>query len=93
MGKRLENRFHELSLERKASSPSLSASPYFRADLSLAQIANIVQGKAKLNKFLTAVVPDRVPLDVSGEPTQSRDELIEDVFEGMKTATMAIRIT
>ncbi|RKU41667.1 hypothetical protein DL546_004271 [Coniochaeta pulveracea] len=56
-------------------------------------VANTVQGKPKLLKFLTAALPDHVPFDRSGSRTQSRDELIDDVFEGVTAATMAIRIT
>lgn len=57
------------------------------------QVANTVQGGPKLRKFLTAVLPDHVPLDRSGSVMQTRDELINDVFEGVTAATMAIRIT
>lgn len=57
------------------------------------QVANTVQGGAKLLKFLNAVLPDRVPCDDSSSHTQSREELIKDVFDGVTAATMAIRIT
>ncbi|KXX75227.1 L-lysine 2,3-aminomutase [Madurella mycetomatis] len=50
-------------------------------------------GTPKLHKFLQAVVPEEVPYDTSGTQTQTRDEFIKDVFEGVTAATMAIRIT
>lgn len=57
------------------------------------QIANTVQGTSKLAKFLNAVLPQHVPLDHSGSRTQTGEELIEDVLDGVTAATMAIRIT
>ena len=57
------------------------------------QIANLVQGKPKLEKFLSTVLPEKVPLDNAGEKMQTRDDLIRDVFDGIGTATMAIRMT
>jgi lysine 2,3-aminomutase len=57
------------------------------------QIANTVQGSPRLLKFLNSVLPDHVPYDRSGTHSQSREELIKDVFEGVTAATMAIRIT
>ncbi|KAJ4394147.1 hypothetical protein N0V93_003364 [Gnomoniopsis smithogilvyi] len=56
-------------------------------------IANTVQGKPKLWKFLQAVLPDAVPFDRGSLRAQSKESLIEDVFEGVDAATMAIRIT
>jgi lysine 2,3-aminomutase len=61
--------------------------------LTFLQVANTVQGAPKLHKFLSAVLPDHVPYDRSGPRTQSREELIKDVFDGVTAATMAIRIT
>lgn len=56
-------------------------------------MANTVQGAPKLLKFLQAVVPAEVPLDTLGTTTQSRDEFIKDVLDGVTAATMAIRMT
>ncbi|OIW35337.1 kama family protein [Coniochaeta ligniaria NRRL 30616] len=56
-------------------------------------VANTVQGTSKLVKFLSAVLPENVPFDNSGSRTQTREELIQDVLDGVTTATMAIRIT
>lgn len=64
------------------------------ADLSVAiQIQNLIQGKPKLWKFLNDVLPDQVPRDKEGLRTQSKEDFIADVFEGVHTATMAIRVT
>lgn len=57
------------------------------------QVANTVQGTAKLFKFLQAVVPEEVPLDKLGMQMQSRDNFIKDVLDGVAAATMAIRMT
>jgi len=43
-------------------------------------VANTVQGGPKLHKFLSAVLPSEVPLDRESGTTQTRDELINDVF-------------
>lgn len=59
----------------------------------VAQIRNTVQGKHKLFEFLNAVVPDEVPYDKNGTSTQSKEDLIEDVLDGVDAATMAVRIT
>ncbi|KAK3337459.1 hypothetical protein B0T19DRAFT_73509 [Cercophora scortea] len=56
-------------------------------------VANTVQGAAKLLKFLQAVVPEHVPLDKAGTRTQTREEFIKDVLDGVTAATMAIRMT
>jgi lysine 2,3-aminomutase len=57
------------------------------------QIANTVQGDVKLFRFLNAVLPANIPIDETGSETQTRDEFIGDVFDGVKASTMAIRIT
>ena len=57
------------------------------------QIANLVQGKPKLERFLSAVLPEQVPLDNAGEQMQTREDLIRDVLDGIGAATMAIRMT
>lgn len=57
------------------------------------QIVNTVQGTAKLLKFLTGVLPDQVPVDANATQFQTREELIQDVLDGVTTATMAIRMT
>ncbi|KAJ4424812.1 hypothetical protein N0V82_000531 [Gnomoniopsis sp. IMI 355080] len=56
-------------------------------------IANTVQGKPKLWKFLHAVLPDMVPYGKGFVQSQSKEDLIEDIFEGVDASTMAIRVT
>ncbi|KAK9413292.1 putative L-lysine-aminomutase [Seiridium unicorne] len=55
-------------------------------------IANTVQGVEKLARFLHQVVPDTIPYGRQRNQTQIRDELVKDVLEGTKMATMAVRI-
>ncbi|SPN97010.1 related to L-lysine 2,3-aminomutase [Cephalotrichum gorgonifer] len=55
-------------------------------------LANLVQGKDKFYKFLSAVLPDEMPSRTPGH-TLSRDEVMSDIFDGVSTATMAIRMT
>jgi lysine 2,3-aminomutase len=58
------------------------------------QNKNMVQNQQQLFKFLQAVLPEEVPYDKSGNTRmQTRDEYIEDVFEGITPATMAVRMT
>jgi lysine 2,3-aminomutase len=58
------------------------------------QNKNMVQNQQQLFKFLQAVLPEEVPYDQSGGTRmQTRDEFIEDVFEGITAATMAVRMT
>lgn len=59
----------------------------------LHQTKNMVEKEPQLYKFLRAVLPEEVPFDESGTRMQSRDEFIQDVFEGIKTATMSVRMT
>lgn len=47
----------------------------------------------KLAKFIRSVVPDAVPYDEQRTQTQTRDELVQDVIDGTKEATMAVRLT
>ncbi|KAL5615174.1 hypothetical protein BROUX41_005231 [Berkeleyomyces rouxiae] len=54
--------------------------------------ANLVQGKAKLFKFLNATLPETLPTQISGK-TETRTELVEDIFAGITAATMAVRMT
>ncbi|KAI0133763.1 L-lysine-aminomutase [Xylariales sp. AK1849] len=56
-------------------------------------IANTVQGVDKLAKFLRSVVPETVPYDEQQLRTQTRDELVNDVMDGTREATMAVRMT
>ena len=51
----------------------------------------MVQNQQQLFKFLQAVLPEEVPYDSTR--MQTRDEFIEDVFEGITAATMAVRMT
>ncbi|KAI1845331.1 hypothetical protein JX266_008641 [Neoarthrinium moseri] len=43
-------------------------------------------------KLLAGLLPDSVPLDRKTGMIQSRDEFIEDVFAGLTTSTMSLRI-
>ncbi|PSR79133.1 L-lysine-aminomutase [Coniella lustricola] len=52
-----------------------------------------VNGEAQLHKFLKEVVPDEIPLDRAGSKVQSKDAFLKDVLEGVRAATMAVRIT
>ncbi|KAK4250424.1 hypothetical protein C7999DRAFT_11757 [Corynascus novoguineensis] len=49
--------------------------------------------KPQLLRFLEAVLPEEVPYEKPGRQTQSRDDFIRDVFEGITAATMAVRMT
>ncbi|KAL2891323.1 L-lysine 2 3-aminomutase [Ceratocystis lukuohia] len=59
--------------------------------------ANVVQGNPKLFKFLTSTLPSTLPkvssLPGAPQTTETREELIEDIFAGISAATMAIRMT
>ena len=63
------------------------------------QIKHTVQGEAKLASFLEQVLPDQVPMDdldnvnCQGALMQTREELVADVVDGIKTATMSTRMT
>ncbi len=57
------------------------------------QTAKLVQTKPQLHAFLQAVLPDEVPYDKSGTRTQTRADFIQDVFDGITAATMAVRMT
>ncbi|CAK7229280.1 hypothetical protein SBRCBS47491_007192 [Sporothrix bragantina] len=61
-------------------------------------IKHTVQGEGKLAHFLEQVLPDQVPMDgvagINNNPgMQTRDELVADVLDGIKTATMSTRMT
>ncbi|CAK7241477.1 MAG: hypothetical protein STHCBS139747_002939 [Sporothrix thermara] len=62
-------------------------------------IKHTVQGEAKLASFLEQVLPDQVPMDdldnvnCQGALMQTREELVADVVDGIKTATMSTRMT
>lgn len=51
----------------------------------------MVETKPQLFKFLEATLPEEVPYD--NTRTQTREEFIKDVFEGITAATMAVRMT
>lgn len=53
----------------------------------------MVETKPQLFKFLETTLPEEVPYDKSGTRMQTRDEFIQDVFEGITAATMAVRMT
>lgn len=82
-----------LSYKWSVSNGQASSSCSNRVLLVAIQIANTVQGKPKLWKFLHAVLPDEVPYDESLLEVQSKEDLIEDIFQGIDAATMAIRVT
>ncbi|KAL1890246.1 hypothetical protein Sste5346_008400 [Sporothrix stenoceras] len=61
-------------------------------------IKNTVQGEGKLAHFLEQVLPDEVPMTdvahgISCKQTQTREELVTDVLDGIKAATMSTRMT
>lgn len=53
----------------------------------------MVETKPQLLRFLEAVLPEEVPYEKPSGQTQSRDDFIRDVFEGITAATMAVRMT
>ncbi|KAJ3930988.1 MAG: hypothetical protein NXY57DRAFT_897034 [Lentinula lateritia] len=61
------------------------------------QIANTVQGKEKLVRFLHTILPEEIPYDEDApEPLRhirTRDVFIQDVLNGISLAPMSIRIT
>ncbi|KAK4151076.1 hypothetical protein C8A00DRAFT_36310 [Chaetomidium leptoderma] len=54
---------------------------------------NLVDNTQQLFRFLQAVLPEEVPLDKPGVEMQTRDDFIQDVVEGIKAATMSVRMT
>lgn len=59
------------------------------------QTANTIDARTadkgqRLREFLISVLPDQVP---NGTETQSKEQLIDDVFLGIMQSTMAVRIT
>lgn len=54
------------------------------------QTNNAIDSHHRLNRFLNSVVPDEIP---DGAGTQSKEEFMEDVYDGMKASTMSLRIT
>ncbi|KAL2129666.1 hypothetical protein VTI74DRAFT_7480 [Chaetomium olivicolor] len=55
--------------------------------------ANMVETPRQLERFLTAALPKEVPFDKFGARTQTREEYIKDVADGVAAATMTIRMT
>jgi hypothetical protein len=45
-----------------------------------------------LRRLLTSLIPDFVPFDEGTTQTQSREDLIDDVFAGLKAITMSMRL-
>lgn len=45
-----------------------------------------------LRRTLATVLPDSVPYDRDGISRQSREELINDVFDGLSRSSMSLRI-
>lgn len=56
------------------------------------QTKNNVDSHERLHQFLNAVVPDEIP-NSGGAGTQSKEQFMDDVYYGMKAATMSLRIT
>lgn len=54
---------------------------------------NTVSGEEKLFTFLNAVVPKEVPFDDECTRTQTKEDFLMDVVNGVRAATMSIRIT
>lgn len=53
----------------------------------------MVERLPKLQGFLKAVLPEYIPLRGFDEEMEPREHLIQDVFAGVKEATMSIRLT
>jgi lysine 2,3-aminomutase len=53
----------------------------------------MVDNTQQLFRFLQAVLPEEVPLDEPSAGMQTRDDFIQDVVEGIKAATMSVRMT
>ncbi len=56
------------------------------------QLANNVQGKEALRKFLQAEVPYTIPFSSRYEHITTRDDFIKDVMDGVDMAPMSIRL-
>ena len=61
--------------------------------ISAVQISNTMQGEAKLHRFLRSVVPEEIPYESHVAGSQTQENFIQDVFEGISASTMAVRIT
>jgi hypothetical protein len=59
----------------------------------MTQVNNTVQGLSKLESFLQAALPPSIPRKEDPAKTLSRDELIQDVRNGVEAASMAVRVT
>ncbi|KAF2497473.1 kama family protein [Lophium mytilinum] len=61
------------------------------------QVANSIQGTSKLSAFLTNVLPNIIPHTARSESRhghiKTRNNLIEDMLEGLGKAPMALRVT
>lgn len=61
------------------------------------QVANTIDRKDKLIRFLAGVLPDRIPeppgIASRLEGIKTRDDFIADVEAGIKAAPMAVRLT
>ncbi len=51
------------------------------------QLANNVQGKEALRKFLQAELPDTIPFNSQYEHITTREDFVKDVMEGVDMAT------
>lgn len=63
----------------------------------MGQVANTIDRKDKLLRFLAGVLPERIPQPPGTEHRlkgiKTRDDFLADVEEGIKAAPMAIRLT
>ena len=57
------------------------------------QISNTMQGEAKLHRFLRSVVPEEIPHENHVAGSQTQENFIQDIFEGIAASSMAVRIT
>ncbi|KAI0450131.1 L-lysine-aminomutase [Xylaria acuta] len=53
---------------------------------------NVVETKQRLSDFLDVVVPEKIPRPGSKAGMQTRDEFLGDVFGGIKSSTMSVRL-
>ncbi|OHE93658.1 L-lysine 2,3-aminomutase [Colletotrichum orchidophilum] len=54
---------------------------------------NMVERLPKLRGFLDATLPEYIPVRGSSSEMESRNELVNDIFAGIKKATMSVRLT
>ncbi|KAL0939246.1 l-lysine -aminomutase [Colletotrichum truncatum] len=55
-------------------------------------VKNLVEGPKKLRNFLERVLPKEVPALGNTEKMETREQLVQDVFDGVSDATMSVRV-